>query len=273
MIPQAYITAWRATAPWTDDAQVEQDLVLSRALVELFASPDLAGALAVRGGTALNKLYLPAPARYSEDIDLVQVQAGAIGPVIDRIRALLGPWLGEPKRSASQGNMTLVYRFESEVPPVRMLRLKVETNTREHFAVLGLQRRPFAVNNAWFTGATEVLTYDINELLGTKLRALYQRRKGRDLFDLWLCLEQGMLRVEDVMACFSKYMQFEEHTVSRSQFERNLYEKSRDPTFLSDLSPLLAVHINYDVMAAMACVQKALLERLPGEPWAGIHEA
>jgi predicted nucleotidyltransferase component of viral defense system len=202
MIPQAHITAWRATAPWTDDAQVEQDLVLSRALVELFASPDLKGALTLRGGTALNKLYLPAPARYSEDIDLVQVQTGAIGPVINGIRAILGPWLGEPKRSASQENMTLVYRFESEVPPVRMVRLKVETNTREHFTVLGLHRRPFAINNPWFTGATEVLTYDINELLGTKLRALYQRRKGRDLFDLWLCLKQGMLRVEDVIACF-----------------------------------------------------------------------
>jgi predicted nucleotidyltransferase component of viral defense system len=150
-----------------------------------------------------------------------------------------------------------------------MLRLKVETNTREHFAVLGLQRRPFAVNNPWFAGAADVLTYDINELLGTKLRALYQRRKGRDLFDLWLCLQQGMLNVDDVIRCFSKYMQMEEHAVSRAQFERNLYEKSRDPTFLSDLPPLLAGHIHYDVMAAMACVKQALIEQLPGDPWAG----
>ena len=36
----------------------------------------------------------------------------------------------------------------------------------------------------WFTGAAKVLTYDLDELLGTKLRALYQRKKGRDLFDL-----------------------------------------------------------------------------------------
>lgn len=216
MIPQAYITAWRASAPWADDAQVEQDLVLSRALVELFAGRNLQCTLALRGGTALNKLFLESPARYSEDIDLVQVQAGAIGPVIDGIRALLDPWLGEPKRSASQGNMTLVYRFESEVPPVRMLRLKVETNTREHFTVLGLQQKPFEVKNPWFTGTAEVLTYDINELLGTKLRALYQRRKGRDLFDLWLCLEHGMLKVDEVIRCFSQYMQAEAHSVSRA---------------------------------------------------------
>ncbi|MEX0789253.1 MAG: hypothetical protein WD178_00590 [Actinomycetota bacterium] len=48
MIPQANITAWRASAPWADDAQVEQDLVLSRAAVELFADSDLAGKIALR---------------------------------------------------------------------------------------------------------------------------------------------------------------------------------------------------------------------------------
>ena len=36
MIPRDYVTAWRASAPWVEDAQVEQDLVISRALVEMF---------------------------------------------------------------------------------------------------------------------------------------------------------------------------------------------------------------------------------------------
>lgn len=184
MIPQAYIAHWRASAPWQDDAQLEQDLVLSRALVELFASKDLEGNLALRGGTALSKLFLPTAVRYSEDIDLVQIAAAPIGPILDAIRTVLDPWLGDPKRSASQGNMTLTYRFESEVPPVRPLRLKVETNTREHFTVLGHQKKTFSVQSPWFTGSAEVMTYAIGEILGTKLRALYQRRKGRDLFDL-----------------------------------------------------------------------------------------
>ena len=56
MIPQANITAWRANAPWADDAQVEQDLALTRALVELFSNPDLAGRIALRGGSALQNL-------------------------------------------------------------------------------------------------------------------------------------------------------------------------------------------------------------------------
>ena len=103
MIPRAHITAWRAKAPWPDDAQVEQDLVLSRALVEIFDNPLLREALVFRGGTALHKLFLEQPQRYSEDIDLVQRDAGPIGPLIDEIRDALDPWFGQPKWKAGKG--------------------------------------------------------------------------------------------------------------------------------------------------------------------------
>ncbi len=59
MIPRAHITAWRSQAPWPTDAQVEQDLLLTRALIEIFKLSAIAGAVAFRGGTALHKLYLP----------------------------------------------------------------------------------------------------------------------------------------------------------------------------------------------------------------------
>jgi predicted nucleotidyltransferase component of viral defense system len=182
LIPKAYIDGWRKNAPWPQQAQVEQDLVICRALIEIFSRPLLADSLAFRGGTALFKLHMP-PARYSEDIDLVQVEAGPIGDVLDELRGCLDPWLGEPRRNRNEGRVTLMYRFDSEdsIP----LRLKVEINTREHFAVYGFRTLPFAVESRWHSGEAEILTYDLEELLGTKLRALYQRRKGRDLFDLW----------------------------------------------------------------------------------------
>ena len=97
MIPQAGITAWRAVAPWADDAQVEQDLVLTRAVIELFGEPALAGSIALRGGTSLNKLFIQPAVRYSEDIDLVQTKAAPIGPLLDAIRGKLDPWLGDPR--------------------------------------------------------------------------------------------------------------------------------------------------------------------------------
>ncbi|HEY0942459.1 MAG TPA: nucleotidyl transferase AbiEii/AbiGii toxin family protein [Steroidobacter sp.] len=70
MIPRDYITEWRLHAPWVQDFQVEQDLVISRALVAIFSHPLLAEALAFRGGTALYKLHLKPAARYSVTADV-----------------------------------------------------------------------------------------------------------------------------------------------------------------------------------------------------------
>ena len=70
MIPQAYITEWSNHVPWQTNEQVEQDLVICRALVEIFKDEFLADSFAFRGGTALHKLYLHPQPRYSEDIDL-----------------------------------------------------------------------------------------------------------------------------------------------------------------------------------------------------------
>lgn len=72
MIPKAFIQAWSAQAPWPDYNQIEQDLIISRALCDLFNSPALKGQVAFRGGTAINKLLFQQPLRYSEDIDLIQ---------------------------------------------------------------------------------------------------------------------------------------------------------------------------------------------------------
>ena len=207
MIPRDYITQWRERAPWSEDFQVEQDLVISRALVEIFADPVLAGALAFRGGTALYKLYLTPPARYSEDIDLVQVKPGPAGPVMDGLRQVLDPWLGQARWKQSEGRVTFGYRFQSEDVPVIRLRLKVEINTREHFAVLGFTKLPFPVGSRWYSGRADITTFELDELLATKMRALYQRRKGRDLFDLAIGLADGRSDAGRIVAAFREYME------------------------------------------------------------------
>ena len=97
MIPRDYITEWRKEAPWVENFQVEQDLIISRALVDLFSQPLLSRALAFRGGTALYKLHLKPPARYSEDIDLVQTAAEPAGKMMEAVRGVLDSWLGKPQ--------------------------------------------------------------------------------------------------------------------------------------------------------------------------------
>lgn len=86
MIPQAAITAWRKYVLWVGSDQVEQDLVLSRAICELYKNPLICEHLVFRGGTALHKLFFERAGRYSEDLDFVQVDAKPIGKISDAIR-------------------------------------------------------------------------------------------------------------------------------------------------------------------------------------------
>ncbi len=266
MISGAYIKEWRQKVPWSQNDQVEQDLISCRALVEIFSHPDLAENLAFRGGTALFKLHLP-PIRYSEDIDLVQVHPGPIGPLMDGLQEKLNPWLGNPKRKRSEGRVTLTYRVASEegVP----LKLKVEINSREHFTVLGFEKRVFTVDSRWFSGSASILTYYLEELLGTKVRALYQRKKGRDLFDLWTAFDTVTVRPEPVIQCFLHYMEQEGHKVSRAEFEQNLSEKLGDPRFIADIGPLVVADSGFDLSVAADFVLKRLASLIPGEAWQG----
>jgi len=268
LIPFDFITEWRSRAPWVQDAQVEQDLILSRALVEIFRDPDVARMLAFRGGTALYKLHLP-PARYSEDIDLIQIASGPIGPAFDAIRSVLDPWLGTPRRSLQEGTVTLQYRVQSEGPPPLPIRVKIEINSREHFQVLGLESLPFAVESRWFSGNAAIQTYALEELLGTKLRALYQRRKGRDLFDLWTAHQQARVDTAKVVECFRRYLEHEGLRVSRAEFEANLEQKLADDRFMTDITPLLASGNSWDIADAARYAREELLVHLPGDPWKG----
>jgi predicted nucleotidyltransferase component of viral defense system len=272
VIPFDFITEWRGRAPWVRDIQVEQDLVIARALVEIFSQEEVARTLAFRGGTALYKLHLNPPARYSEDIDLVQTEAGPIGGVLGALHAALDPWLGQPRRTVKEGGVTLVYRMTSEGQPPVPMRLKVEINTREHFSVLGFEARPFAMTSRWFSGAARVRTYALDELLGTKLRALYQRKKGRDLFDLWNAGRQTGVDPARVVECFQRYLEHDGARVSRAEMEMNLRGKFSDPAFAADIGPLLAPGVDWDPAAAADYVQRELAARLPGEPWKGHAE-
>lgn len=261
MIPQAYITEWSNNVPWQTNEQVEQDLVICRALVEIFSDDFLANSLAFRGGTALHKLYLQPQPRYSEDIDLVQIRSEPIKETIQRLQKAL-TFLGKSNVTPRKDNNTIYYRFESEFPPVQKLKLKVETNCREHFSVLGWEKKPFSIKSEWFNGDCNLTTYALEELLGTKLRALYQRRKGRDLFDLWKALVTVNVNPELVIKCYKEYMGFslEKAIPTKKQYIMNLEAKRNDAEFLGDTVALLRPEEKYDQNEAFELVLKHLVE-------------
>ena len=263
MIPRAHIIEWQKNAPWKTNAQIEQDLVIARALIELFSDEFLIENLAFRGGTALHKLYLHPQPRYSEDIDLVQITAVPFGPIIDKIRERL-KFLGKPKLKQKENNNTLVYQFESEFPPVQVLKLKVETNCREHFSVLDYQRFPFEVKSSWFTGSCNITTYRLEELLGTKFRALYQRKKGRDLYDIYKALTQVPgLDKQAILQCYHKYMKFVvDQPPTLKLYLQNMEEKMKDAEFLGDTAGLIRLDEEYNQEEAYELVRTELIEKI-----------
>lgn len=263
MIPRRYIEEWKAHAPWPDNSQVEQDLVIERALVEIFSDEFLRANLAFRGGTAFHKLYLAPQARYSEDIDLVQIKQGPIGPILGRIREKLQFIGTKGKNEKSLHNNSLIYRFESEIPPVINMRLKIEINTREHFSVLGFKAINFKVKSSWFSGECKLTTYQLEELFGTKLRALYQRRKSRDLFDIYWAYQHHKMNTDEVIQCYNKYMEFVvDQLPGKKMFLDNIEEKMKDEEFIKDINVVLRADIDYKSEEASDFIIKNIIQKL-----------
>jgi hypothetical protein len=228
----------------------------------------LTGKIAFRGGTAIHKLLFKQPLRYSEDIDLVQAHAEPIGGTVDAIRAALSR-LGKCSREQAGHSMHLAFKFTPEVDAQATLKLKVEINTREHASLLGVRRYPFAVENDWYHGKAEIVSFEPEELFGTKLRALLQRRRNRDLFDLHPGLEQLPLAPEKVIACFDHYLALEGKPITRAMAEQRMLEKlTRSLT--EDVAPMLPASVRWsdaDAIEAFERVWTELIARIRGDTW------
>ena len=264
MIPRAAINDWYQNVPWAMPDNIEQDLLICRCLVAIYGDEFLKEQLAFRGGTALHKLYFQPQPRYSEDIDLVQLNPGPIKPILKRLGEVLS-FLPPMVVKQKHFNNTLLFRVDSEIPPIRQIRLKIEINCFEHFTELGLVKMPFSIENKWFCGNCQITTYRLEELLGTKLRALYQRRKGRDLFDLHYALTHAQIDIDMVLACFRRYITFTSaQPPSYLQFLANLENKMQDAEFTGDVTMILRPGIDFSPYDAYKKVRDTFIENLPG---------
>lgn len=275
MIPQREIIAWRASAPWASDVQVEQDLLITRCVAAIFSDPFLSDNLAMRGGTALHKVHLAPAARYSEDIDLVLRRRWHPSQVKKHLTRVLGPVMASKPRRAVDDVVVGVRNLLSKSRIVRqnypfsptqqgapLALLQIEVNCSEHEPIYQITTAPFATGS----GTVNLNTYDIDEMLGTKLRALLQRDLSRDLFDLNRALtDPTPLHVPDpdrIVFAFRKYMEAEGSKVDADAFRRNIANKLRMPTFRSDMGQMLRPGISFDVEAATGLVISELIDRL-----------
>ncbi len=284
MIPNRDIIAWRAHAPWPSDAQVEQDLLLTQAMVAIFADPFLSEQVAMRGGTALHKVHLAPAARYSEDIDLVLVGEATEANVAAALKRAMAPLgmrqadtpltkVGLQVRNAWKASRIIrqTYSYQPTTRGQPTARLKIEINCNERTpvnAIVPLVYHP--PNLVAGLDAVTLKTYDIDEMLGTKMRALYQREQGRDLFDLWWALNwtgpDGRHRAdpESIVSIFADYMAREGLGVDAQSYERSLDAKLANPAFIADVEPLLrpGLHPRFSVAEAVARVKSDIVSAM-----------
>ena len=232
----------------------------------------------LRGGTALNKIIFPEPMCYSEDIDLVRISAGRIGPILDALRDVLEHWLGRSNFAPSRVTPKLRFRVPTEDNPETQIRLKVEINIAETEAFDPPVLIPYAVENPWFTGSTTIASFSSEELLATKLRALLQRNKGRDLFDLAHALVAlPGLDIDRVVALFMQYLDQQGQAISRAEAEQRMLAKFARPDLLEDIRALLnpdrADALDGDAgRAAFVRVFNEVIALIPGHSWARTEE-
>jgi predicted nucleotidyltransferase component of viral defense system len=125
------------------------------------------------------------------------------------------------------------------------------------------------MESPWFTGQANVPTFKPDELIASKFRALFQRDKGRDLFDLWFTMSEGMVDPERLLACFDEYTANLAPPITRARFEKNLSKKVQAGDFGEDIEGLLAPAIDYDINEAINLVHEELIQQLEGDPYQG----
>jgi predicted nucleotidyltransferase component of viral defense system len=272
------VIAHQSIVPWPSQLQVEQDLLLCRAMVALFDDSFLHGQIAMRGGTLLHKIYLAPASRYSEDIDLVRVGHRPEGHIRKALHRVLTGVLGTPKQSV-WGDLKLAIR--NSVKPSRVLRMTfaipslmepganleivVEANVTERTPHRPLVDIPFEFPYRDSLVRTQIRGYDIHEMLGTKLRALFQRRRGRDLFDLYwtMTLAKPPVVPSRIIESFQHYLRLERSVAGRAEFVATLDAHLADSGFRSDMNQLLRSGIIYDTRQAADYVKANLLNLLP----------
>ncbi len=236
MIPRPVLAAWRSRAPWRDDRQVAQDLLLSLLAIRVAKHHPLGEMLVWRGGTCLHKLHLEKARRYSEDLDYVLVGDAKRSEVKTGLEDIVAGLDMDPVRAKVSATRVNVWG-EVEVPVVgASLRVKFEVNCADLDPAMDLARIEHSVDTRVWKEQAGILTFVPPELLGTKFRALAQRRKGRDLSDLWLARRELEIADEELAVAADYYLS--DAGVSPAVFRERLAKHAEDPEFWSDLDAL-----------------------------------
>ena len=264
---------------------VEQDYLLSQAVAAIFEDSFLRGQVAMRGGTVLHKGHLAPASRYSEDIDLVLVGDRPAAHIKKALARVLRPILGEPSESVLTEIQLAVrnlvsrskiirttYTYDPASREAALAQLKIEVNVNEKRSFYPLVS--IDIDGPDGKGAVRsvpVVSYDLDEMLGTKLRALLQREHGRDLFDLWQAWQVtntatagSKVDPARVGAAFRFYMEQEGSTFKAQAVQAELDRRMQSRKFMSDMDGFLRHGQSYSPQQACEEFCRVFLPHLDG---------
>ncbi|MCY4562100.1 MAG: nucleotidyl transferase AbiEii/AbiGii toxin family protein [Flavobacteriaceae bacterium] len=267
LIKKEQIIEWSEKEKFQDDKHAEKDLYIE-SLLKLFSfSKWLLKHLIFKGGTALHKMHFEKSLRFSEDIDFEHKGNQDIGRTLNEMKLIFGKANLNIEINRNKNNYEILCSYPSHTT-TKPGKLKIEISDREDFSVLGYTQKRLHLNNVCFSSDIMMNTYNINEILSQKTRALYQRDKGRDLYDLYVSRLHPDFDMKKIAQCFIRHMTVKKdgkaitNIPTAENFIKRLKRKEKAPHFLRDVHGVLKTDVEYNQKHAFEWIKEKFVPNL-----------
>lgn len=234
MIPQEALSHWDDVVPWDDNRLVEQDLALTRLILDIANHPILLNKLSLKGGTCLHKLWLPEPWRYSEDLDYNRIVASNPLEIINSLKEIAFD-TGFKDTIFKQNKLFMHLWLIDALDDGQEFRVKIDIQREIKSDSSAYQYRQFAIDNPWCSKQASVRSNTAEDIVASKVLALFQRSRPRDLFDMWAAIKAGIVTYVDVASRFASYRPDNPERWNTSKAARSLMAKLSDPSYIVEL--------------------------------------
>ncbi len=259
MIPRHEIDAAARQRPGWDTQQVEQDIVLTRLMAEVADDKYLAGALVLKGGTCLHKLWLPEPWRYSKDLDYARTEDTPMGAIFDALRAA-GQRVGlDPDRTrVNSGRLVSHVTYRATYADGATMKITVDIPTSPSAVPALTQTRVLALPGGSHVTSVEIVSVTPAEMIASKAAAVFGRRQPRDAYDVWAAATAGLTTAQQAAARFQHYRA---PVWSLRRAVSNLDAKWADPNYLAEMKAFGAqAPVPFELDACRSAVDELMVE-------------
>jgi predicted nucleotidyltransferase component of viral defense system len=244
------VRVWADEQGLSDLLFAELDYRLVKTLEAIYRDDFLSKRLCMKGGTAINKLYLGETSRLSVDLDF-----NHLGPkeevlrerrdVRERIVELLkkqdNSYDFHYERRYEQTRIKA--RYKTVAGPIRSF--KIEISHVERFPIVSSVKKQVKTPD----GLADVITYTLEELTATKLRALLERFKGRDIYDLYF-ISQLKPDPTTVRKMFLYYFYRARKVFNPKVHYKNLNKRYKTGNYVNDVSAFIKPTVTFDLTEA-----------------------